>query len=41
MTTLVEHLASDSMESGTFALAFSIGAVVGTAIAVALVVVAS
>ena len=38
MTTLVEHLSSDSIEGGTFALAFAIGAIVGTAVAAALVV---
>jgi hypothetical protein len=36
MTALVEHLASDRIEGGTFAAAFSVGAILG-AIAVALV----
>jgi hypothetical protein len=37
MTTLVEQLSSDSIEGARFALAFTVGAVVGTVIAAALV----
>jgi len=38
MTTLVEHLSSDSIAGGTFALAFAIGAIVGAGVAAAVVV---
>lgn len=38
MTTLVEHLSSESVEGGRFAFAFTVGAIVGAAVAAALVV---
>jgi hypothetical protein len=37
MTTLVEQLSSESLEGGRFAIAFAIGAVLGTGIAAILV----
>jgi hypothetical protein len=37
MTTLVDNLASERMQSSTFAAAFSVGAMVGAAIIAALV----
>jgi hypothetical protein len=37
MTTLVDQLSSESLEGGRFAFAFTVGACVGAAIAVALV----
>ncbi|MDX6615315.1 MAG: hypothetical protein QOD60_406 [Solirubrobacterales bacterium] len=37
MSTLVEQLSSDSIEGGRFALAFTVGAIVGSALAAALV----
>jgi hypothetical protein len=40
MTTLVEQLSSESLEGSRFALAFAVGAIVGTAIAAALVALA-
>jgi uncharacterized membrane protein YoaK (UPF0700 family) len=40
MTTLVEQLSSDSIQGGTFALAFAVGAIVGAALAAVLVSIA-
>jgi hypothetical protein len=40
MTTLVEQFSSESMEGRRFAVAFVIGAVIGTLIAAALVALA-
>ena len=37
MTTLVEQFSSEQIEGGRFAVAFTVGAVVGAALAVALV----
>ncbi len=37
MTTLVERLASERIEGGSFVAAFTVGTILGTAIAMALV----